>query len=355
MAHELDTLTHALSGALMARAVVPARPAHTTRADCVALGFLAAAFPDADVVLSYFSPLAYLHYHRGVTHSVLLLPLWAPLLAWIWSRLRRRREAFRSYLLAATLGLAMHILGDLITSFGTIVFAPVSDRRVAWNTTFIIDLWLSGIVVAGLVASLLFRRSRAPAILGIAAVCGYVGFQALQLHRATDVGQAYARAQGLEEAVVSALPRPVSPFNWMVVVATPDAYHYSFVNLRRREPRPLEPDDGFIARLDAPYLPIAMAQWERVPRFGVGADRALAEEAFHQPGFRFFRWFAAYPVLAEVERGNPSDCVWFRDLRFLTPGRDGWPFRYGMCREAGSSEWQPYQALEPGARLVLTR
>jgi inner membrane protein len=350
----LDTLTHALSGALIARAAVAAQPAHTTRADCVALGFLAAAFPDADVVLSYFSPLAYLHYHRGVTHSMLLLPLWGGLLAWLWSRLRRRPEAFPSYLLVAALGVAMHILGDLITSFGTIVFAPISDRRVAWNTTFIIDLWLSGIVLAGLLASLLIRRSRTPAVLGIAALCGYVGFQALQLQQAIEVGKTYARAQRIEGAVVSALPRPVSPFNWMVIVATPDGYHYSFVNLRRREPRLPGPDDGFIARLDVPYLPVAMAQWERVPRFGSDGERALAEQAFHQPVFRFFRWFAAYPVLAQLERGNPSDCVWFQDLRFLTPGRDGWPFRYGVCREAGSAQWVPYQALGPGARLALT-
>jgi inner membrane protein len=350
----VDTLTHALSGALMARAAMPAKPAHTTRADCVALGFLAAAFPDADVVFSYLSPLAYLYYHRGVTHSLIMLPLWALALAWIWSRLRRRKEAFRTYLLVAALGVGMHILGDLITSFGTMILAPFSDMRIAWDTTFIIDLWLSGIVVAGLVASAVFRRSRLPAVAGLAALCGYVLFQALQLDRAVEVGEAHARSQGLERAAVSALPRPVSPFNWMVIVSTPEAYHYSFVNLRRERLRAVGPEDGFIARLDAPYRPVAMAQWETRPKLGADGDRTLAEQAFHDPGFAFFRWFAAYPVLAQIERGNPSECVWFQDLRFLTPGRDQWPFRYGMCRE-GMQPWQPYQALAPGTNVVLRR
>ena len=350
----MDTLTHALSGALAARAAISAKPAHTTRADCVALGFLAAAFPDADVVFSYFSPLAYLYLHRGLTHSLILLPLWAMLLAWVWSRLRRRREAFRSYLLVAALGVAMHILGDVITSFGTMIFAPLSDMRVAWDTTFIIDLWLSGIIVAGLVASAVFRRTRLPALLGLATACGYIGFQALQLERATEVGRAYAASQGLRDATVSALPRPVSPFNWMVIVQTPTHYHYSFVNLRRTEPRVASADDGFIARLDAPYRPVAMAQWERVPKLGADEDTALAQEAFAQPAFEFFRWFAAYPVVTAVERGNPSQCVWFQDLRFLTPGRDAWPFRYGMCRENGET-WRPYQALAPGESIALSR
>ena len=350
----MDTLTHALSGALLARAAMPARPAHTTRADCMALGFLAAAFPDADVVLSYLSPLAYLYHHRGVTHSLLLIPLWALALAWLWSRLRRRREAFGSYLVVAAAGIGIHILGDLITSFGTMIFAPLSDRRVAWDTTFIIDLWLSGIVVAGLVASALFRGARAPALLGLACACGYVGFQWIQRERAIEVGEAHARAQGFERASVSALPRPVSPFNWMIIVDAAGTYRYSFVNLRRSQPRPVREDDGFIARLDAPYRPVALAQWQAVPKLGDAADRSLAEQAFNEPAFGFFRWFAAYPVLASIERGNPSECVWFQDLRFLTPGRDGWPFRYGMCREDGAA-WQPYQALAPGRSIVLQR
>jgi inner membrane protein len=351
----LDTLTHALSGALIARAAMPAHPRYTTRADCVALGFLAAAFPDADVVLSYFSPLAYIEQHRGITHSLVLLPLWAAALAWIWSRLRRRPLAFRSYFAVAALSIGMHILGDLITSFGTVVFAPLSDRRVAWNTSFLIDPWLSGIVVAGLAASAILRRSRLPAVLGIAALCAYVGFQALQLQRAIGVGKAYANAHGLEAAVVHAVPRPVSPYNWMVLVETPDDYRYSFVNLNREQPRALEPDAGFIATLDAPYLPVGMAHWERRPKFGTGEERAAAERIFHHPEFAFFRWFAAYPVLAQIERGNPAECVWFQDLRFLTPGRDHWPFRYGMCRSDGAEDWQPYQALAPGEKLPLRR
>ena len=43
-----------------------------------------------------------------------------------------------------------------------------------------------------------------------------------------------------------------------------------------------------------------------------------------------------------VDRGNPSTCVWFQDLRFFTPGRAVWPFRYGMCREGGD-RWRPYR------------
>ena len=90
-------MTHALSGALIARVAAPTSDKVVKTRDCVLLGTLAAAFPDSDVVLSALSPLAYLYHHRGVTHSFVMLPLWALLLAWLWSRLRRNRAGFPIY------------------------------------------------------------------------------------------------------------------------------------------------------------------------------------------------------------------------------------------------------------------
>ena len=79
----MDTLTHALSGALLARATAPASvPASAASAEVlplrrrIAIGALAAAFPDTDVVVSWLSPLAYLYHHRGATHSILMLVIW---------------------------------------------------------------------------------------------------------------------------------------------------------------------------------------------------------------------------------------------------------------------------------------
>src|SRR5574339_390145 len=113
----MDPLTHALSGALIARATAgaPTRAGtHTLPlARRVGLGFVAAAFPDVDVALSWLSPLAYLYYHRGVT-------------------------PWRAYFGVFAWCIAIHIAGDLITSFGTMIFAPFSDARYALSTTFII-------------------------------------------------------------------------------------------------------------------------------------------------------------------------------------------------------------------------
>jgi inner membrane protein len=350
----VDTLTHALSGALAARATAPdPRQAKISTAARVAAGFLAAAFPDVDFVLAYVSPVAYLTGHRGVTHSIFILPLWALLLAWLMAKIDRgARASWRDYFGVCALGVGLHIVGDLITSFGTMIYAPFSDARVAWGTTFIIDLWFSGIILAGLVASLVWRRSRAPALLGLAALAGYVGFQAVLHSRALDFGADYARRSGFVTAQVTALPRPVSPFNWAVIVTEGDRYHYANVNLAREQPVPDSgPGSGLFARFDAAYLPLAQAKWITIGKYGADAgDRELAARTLAAPGLGFFRWFAELPLLYRVDRGNPSTCVWFEDLRFVTPGRDSSIFRFGLCNEEGSTEWRAFRLLDDGTR-----
>lgn len=351
----MDTLTHALSGALLARASAP------RQADERALplrrrllvGFLAAAAPDLDWVIGYVGPVEFLLYHRGVTHSLLMLPLWAYLLARLCAVIWRNDRPWRAYFGVIALGLGIHIAGDWITSFGTMVFAPFSDARLGIGTTFIIDLWFTGIILAGLAAALAWRRSPVPAIAGLAALCGYVAFQGVLQQRALDWGEAYAKGAGLRDAQVTAQPRPVSPFNWMVIVRSGEEARYSFVNLVRREPLQPASDAGYIARLDAEYLPRAQARWVYATRFGSSAtERAVARAAWAQPEFAFFRWFAEEPVLLRVDPGNPSTCVWFQDLRFFTPGRGTWPFRYGMCREDGGP-WQLFRLDGDNTRVPV--
>jgi inner membrane protein len=350
----MDTLTHALSGALLARATAPAQVDEKTLplGRRLLVGFFAAAAPDLDFVIGYVGPVEYILHHRGVTHSLILLPLWAFLLARLGAAIWRDRP-WQAYFGIIAMALGLHIAGDWITSFGTMVFAPFSDMRVGIGTTFIIDLWFTGIILAGLIAAAVWRRSPVPAVAGLAALCGYVAFQGLMHQRAVEWGEAYARNSGLKRAEVSAQPRPVSPFNWMIIVKNGEDVRYSLVNLVRREARRPAADAGFIERLDSIYLPLGQAQWVHATLFGASdTERAIAREAWGQPQFAFYRWFADHPVLLRVDAGNPSTCAWFQDLRFFTPGRESWPFRYGMCREGGG-RWELFQLLGDSTRIEV--
>jgi inner membrane protein len=346
----LDTLTHALSGALLARATAPKDAPPRSIPRRVAAGFFAAAAPDLDFVLAFVSPVVYLEQHRGPTHSVLLLPLWALLLSWVLAKLLREPRGWRALYGVSALALGAHILGDLITSFGTIVFAPLSDARYAWGTTFIIDLWFTGIIAAGLIASLFWRGSRAPAMAAGMVLLAYVAFQALLKDRALDYVREYAARQGWGEVELAAVPRAVSPFNWTVYASDELTHRYAHVNLRRTEP--LAPAHDFIGRMDAAFQPLAHARWETRSRYGASAEeQALAREAWNSPGLAFMRWFADKPAFDGLSAG--STCVWFVDLRFLNPGRDWVPFRYGACRDGADAPWRAFESLEGAARRVL--
>jgi inner membrane protein len=272
---------------------------------------------------------AYLLNHRGVTHSLVLLPLWALALGWLLAKILREPRGWRALYGISALSIGAHIAGDVITSYGTMLFAPFSDWRAGIGTTFIIDLWFSAIIVAGLIASAIAVRSRWPAVAALAVLVGYVGFQYVQREQALE----FAGRHALPGARIDAQPRPVSPFNWTVFVSDDEKHEFAHINLVRTDPRRYAPGDGFIARVDSPYLPLDQAIWVRRTRYGE-VEQQRGRDAWNSPALAPFRWFAMHPAFD----GSDARCIWFVDLRFLTPGREGMPFRYGACQDAG--DWR---------------
>jgi inner membrane protein len=331
-----------LSGALLARATAPKDAPPRSLPRRIAAGFFACAAPDLDFVVGFFGPVAYLAQHRGVTHSLILLPLWALVFSWILAKILREPRGWRALYAVTAMSIGLHIAGDVITAFGTMVLAPFSDWRAALGTTFIIDLWFSGIIVAGLIASAFFRKVKIPSVAALALLVGYIGFQYVQKEKALEFGVEYAKTRAMKDARITAYPRPVSPFNWTVFVSDDDAHRFSHINLVRTEAKRYQPGDGFIARIDSPYLPLAQAVWVRRTRYGE-TDQDFIREVWNSGALPVYRWFADLPAFDGLSR-NPT-CAYFVDLRFFTPGRDAMPFRYGACRDAPGTPWR----LQPPA------
>src|SRR5256884_3843581 len=112
---------------------------------------LGAFYPDTDVLRDIFShdKLLVVTWHRSITHSLVMLPLWALLLAWItrgfcnWRKGEAPSFAALSLIYAA--GILSHILLDLVTSFGTMIWSPLEWSRPAWDLIFIVDFTLTAI------------------------------------------------------------------------------------------------------------------------------------------------------------------------------------------------------------------
>lgn len=342
----MDTLTHALSGALLARAAQPARArsgALSPQARVLS-AFAAAAFPDCDFALRLVDTLTYLNWHQGVTHSVVLAPAWAWLLARFFSFVSRRRYAPSAFFGMALLGIAAHIAGDVLTAYGTMLFAPFSTQRFSVPWIFVVDPYFSGILAGGMALTALKPARRSGALIALIVLAGYVALAAALHQRALRVGAEYAAAQGRPGARIEALAQPLTPFNRTIIVVEGDLYHVAMVNLWRRRPAaPPDPAAGALRRIAGSYEPVSSVQWKRYRRFGENAPEiALAREAWSEPVFAGFRRFAAFPVLDRVDAANGRVCVWFIDLRFLLPALPP-SFRYGLCREGSPGDWRLVQ------------
>jgi inner membrane protein len=354
----MDPITHALSGALLAsaakrRAQAEAAAARPTTWKWFVVLAVAAAFPDIDISLEWVSNIATLTDRRGITHSLVLLPLWALILGSLFTLIFRERQHWRTYVLLSGIGMLLHIVFDLINAFGVMVLAPFSFHRFDWGIAFIIDLWLAGLLLLGLVASLFWRKSRVPALIAWAAVLAYGALMFWAKGTAEQAGQLLARQDTTRlgsTTKVDVYPRPLSPFNWTIVLTHADgSYRFTHVNLLLKEPIVAEQDAGFVASIRAAFRPVHLPKWYSATQFGQPASRAMAEKVWGHEDFKFFRDFADAPALIahSVTVNSAGGCAFFEDLRFVSPGREAHPFRYGMCFTGEGARVYAYRDGEP--------
>jgi membrane-bound metal-dependent hydrolase YbcI (DUF457 family) len=154
----MDTITHGIAGALIGKAVFrgedmfASRPMNHGRIVTWSL-MIGAIFPDSDVLRDFFSrdPLLIVTWHRSITHSLVLLPLWALLLAlltrWFASKLKWEAPSFAALAGIYAVGILSHVLLDLVTTFGTMIWSPLAWSRPAWDLIFIVDFTLTAILL----------------------------------------------------------------------------------------------------------------------------------------------------------------------------------------------------------------
>src|ERR1700686_1810488 len=103
-----------------------------------------------------------LTWHRSITHSLLCLPLFAVALAALtrWFVRWRKWDApsFASLTGIYAIGILSHILLDLVTSFGTMIWSPLKWSRPAWDLIFIIDFSFSAILLVPQIAAWGYAR-----------------------------------------------------------------------------------------------------------------------------------------------------------------------------------------------------
>lgn len=224
----MDPLTH-VSLAACAAMAVSARP---KRRAAGFAGALAGLLPDADVFIrSAADPLLAVEYHRHFTHAFAFQPLTALLALGIATALRRvafgpntPRAPFYAVLVAAL----THPFCDWWTSYGTRVFWPFTQDRLALDWVSVIDpLVTLPLIVLGVWGAK--RRSAALPMLALGCVAGYLFLATVQQQRATEHMQAEWQRAGLEPERMAVRPSFGNIVVWRAVWETDGELHCAMV------------------------------------------------------------------------------------------------------------------------------
>src|SRR6266849_1520561 len=394
----MDTITHGIAGALIGKAVFrgedlfASHPMNRGRIITWSL-MLGAIFPDSDVLRDFFSSdkLLIVTWHRSLTHSLVLLPLWALLLAGVtrgfagWRKWEAPSFAALSAIYAA--GILSHILLDLATTFGTMIWSPLRWSRPAWDLIFIVDFPLTAIFLVPQLLAWAYAhpekvRSRAvamwlvflPAPFLIARISEMVGapisdrvvlsamiiFAALFLlptllgwgvkiqhdtwnragfvaaliyvactvyahHVALSRIQKFAELDRLEVESIGALPLPPSLWRWDGLVRTQRGVYELRMDLWDKSV-----SDGELLALEHRYYPDA-------------PPNSYTEVAKRLPEVQKVLWFTRFPVTRFHKEGDAA-VVEIYDVRFAPMRRDRpAPFtyrvRFGSAGNVLSQGW----------------
>lgn len=330
----MDTITHALSGVLLARAST--RDSNQTGKNVLSLkarllaGFFAAAFPDIDFIARFFGIISYLETHRGITHSFILLPFWALLLSHAFALISRNKYHWKDFYLVSALGLAIHILGDVITAYGTMFLAPFSMAKFAIPTTFILDPYFTGIILVSIILFKLFSsRGKLIATSGLAVLISYIGLQGVLHFEAQSIAREYAEKNKLDYEKIYVMPQPFSPFHWKMIIQSQHRYHVAYTDFFKNKKLEVTEEAGFFEKLDALYQPVASLGWQQVHKFGT-QDTTLHQANWLRDEMKPLRKFMMFPAVVDYKE---EGCTWFIDHRFVLGNLRNAPFVFGACKE----------------------
>ncbi len=308
----MDNLTHTLTGIALGQAGLKRK----TRYAMAAL-VIGSNLPDTDVVTAARGSISYLHYHRGLTHSLVGLTAFAALLAAGIVLFGRNTKAVRPgpplnvkwLFLVCWIAVGCHVVMDYTNSYGVRPFLPWSGRWVALDIMPIVGPWILLCLILGLGVPAILRlvaeeegagsagqRSEAVgAVLALGAIVLIWGIRGLAHYRADQMLEAHIY-QGENPDRVAAFPTISNPFAWDGVVETRTAY--------------------FLLRADTLAAGAQVEDAEALPKLQPSPVLVAARAA---PSMRIFLNFARFPW-ATVEKTEEGYHVSVRDLRFASPG-----------------------------------
>jgi inner membrane protein len=272
----MDNLCHTLIGAALGEAGLK----RGTRFGSATL-MIASNLPDIDVLV-FATGTPSVAFRRGWTHGVLadalLPPLLTGLVLFVASRRSPQLQEPRDHpvrpmqlLLLSYLGVILHVLMDLLNTYGVRLLMPFSQRWFYGDVLFIIDPWLWVTLGAGV---WLAQRRRAPnwsrAALAVAALYVFAMIVGARAARAEIVDR-WLQVEGQPPRALMIGPMPITPLRREIIIDAGDRYETGVFTW---QPRNIKFDPADVAKnaedpraavaRDAPNIR-AFLIWSRFP------------------------------------------------------------------------------------------
>jgi inner membrane protein len=305
-------------------------------------GAVFGTLPDLDVVvMPFLDEAAEIRWHRGISHSLVIMVVAALALARPLARCHRERGVTGREMGWMVFWVwSTHVLIDCFTVFGTQIYEPFSSERVAFNNFFIIDFLFTVPLIVGLWLALRQDREARKrgrlmwTAIGVSSL--YVVFSFGMKGWAQQVIGERLSGDLPQGELIAVSPCPFNTVLWRGLIEVEDGYHVTYWS-------PF--DDGE----DAFY--------EYYPKTRGLADRYRGEELLEA-----LQWFSTgHWVAREGEDGT----IVFVDMRFTEirdpkSGRCHPIFQWHMERteegELTAPMMRPEDLDYPGAfRLIWAR
>ena len=196
-------------------------------------GLIGGMAPDLDVFIrSETDPIFFLEYHRQFTHSLIFIPIGGLICALVLHALigRFRGLSFKQSALYTTAGYATHALLDACTSYGTQLWWPFSNMRVAWSNMPIVDPIFT-LPILFLVIFAVIRKNPNYARAALIWIVLYLGFGIVQRERAEQAGWALAESRQHSPGKVEVKPSFGNTLVWKVIYELEDRYYVDGVRV----------------------------------------------------------------------------------------------------------------------------
>jgi inner membrane protein len=228
----MDSLTQLTFGAACGEAILGQKVGRKALVWGAVLGTL----PDLDVFIPLGGPVNDFVYHRGFSHSLILLALLSPMIAWLISKIHPDTKRYYSrWVLLSFLVLEASVLLDLLTIYGTQIFWPFDTTPRAIPVLFIIDPLFTLPVLSGVLAALVLKRKSSLGhglnsvglFLSLAYLVWAFGAGELVEHK---VREKLARQQVSYSQFITS-PAPFTTLLWRVVGIEKDRYFETYISL----------------------------------------------------------------------------------------------------------------------------